>query len=1027
VKYIVKEDAQLYAEDAINSLLAIESPDWFAWLDKAAQFTFQCPAGAFSARKERIAHGRGGFYWRAYRKKQGKLCRVYLGKNEQVTMGRLHAVALELARRLEGGNGTRAAQPAQPLCVASRTSDEIQQTARADVTHQLLHTKFRRPPLQTGLVERDRLIERLNRGTRQRLVVLSAAAGAGKTTLLGEWACQSSARVAWVTLDAADNDPVRFWSYIVAALHDASLASAASLLEMLHALPSQSFQPVLNELLNSLDDEKHEVVIILDDYHLIDIQAIHDSLVYFLNHLPPHVHLVLSSRYALPFPVAQLRARNQLVELQFADLAFTHAEVGCFFAQTAQIALNSSDVETLAEQTEGWIAGLQLLALAWPARQDTTQLLSIKGSQHFLFQYLIEEVLEQQPERVRQFLLTTSVLERFTAELCDMLTGEESGAALLAYLAQKNLFLCALDSEGRWYRYHYLLAKALRSRLHQLQPEYCSELHGRASAWFERHDLLEEALEHAWASPDQTRAGDLLERLVEQMLRQHEFASITRWQKLLSAEALAERPWLQLSWARACMASGHLEQAAETLRVLERSGLEKVATDAVDTFRGRLAALRAHLHSLRGEAEQALNCAAQALALLAEDEQEQRVDMQATMGGAYLHAGKLIEAEQLFRHVVAARLQMQQPYHALDALYSLGQTRILSGQPLQANAAYMQGIQLASRSGFTRSAMAGYMHIGRGHLLYEWNDLTGAQEHLMTGLELTRRGENTLQALDATLALADVRQAQGRTQDAFTLLGQAQALARRTSDPFFLDFVAHYSVFLWLAAHEVEKATCCARDTGLSAYGEVDDIATLPSTFFLLLDLLLLVQLHLAQGRYSSANRLLAQLQAPLMNGPHKRRRIQWLILHALALDAEKHNPTAIAALAQALELAEPLGYIRTFVDMGTDLLPLLKTLYHLKPLTNYSRHYIQQLLTALGAQEIAAFYKENEARAELLGEREWMVLCCLEEGCSDREVARRLVLTENTVRTHTKHIYRKLDAHSRTQALARARERGLL
>jgi len=1029
MKYVVREDAHVYTELSLVPLLAVETPAWYVWVEEVTQFTFQSQYGAFSARKERVANGRGGSYWRAYRRKQGKLYRIYLGKNDQLTLARLNAVAQELAGRLDLGEVGHAlrvpektVRTAKPELAAVNKSRRIVSNRTAQ---HLLRTKLHIPVFQVHLVRRAHLVRRLNEGMKRRLILLSAAAGSGKTTLLSEWVCQASALVAWLALDKEDNDPVRFWSYITAALQQAPLQAVTSILEMLRSLPPSSLQPVLSELLNILDEEAQEVVIILDDYHVIEAQAIHDSLAFFLDHLPRHIHLVLASRYEPAFSVAQLRAKRQLFELHSADLSFTSAEAEIFFTQAEHLSLATADLETLVERTEGWIAGLQLAALSLHAQQDTTQFIStFKGSHRFILNYLVDDVLEHQPEYVRRFLFATSVLERFTASLCDALTGEQNGETLLTLLVQKNLFLAALDDEGHWYRYHHLLAEALSSRVRQMQPERFRTLHRLASVWYEQQDLLEEAVRHALAATDFTRAADLLERLVDTMLKQNEFASITRWQERLPADLLAERPWLRLAWVRVYISSGRLGQAEEALRGLERSGIEHTLADA---FRGKVAALNAHLSGTRGEAREALARASQALELLPEDDLEWRISVRSAMGGAYLHAGNLVEAEQALREVVTYHLQSHDPYRVLTTLHPLGQTQILLGRPDLANATYLQGIQIAAHYCLTRAAVMGHIHAGRGDLLYEWNDLEGAQEHLVTGIELARRGENSIQALDCTLTLADVRLAQGRTQDALALMQQAQELAHQTNDPFFLDFVMRRPVFLWLAAHDVEAAARCARATGLYSYGEVDDIASLPSTFFLLIELLILVRLYLAQDDLPRANRLLVQLRGPLMSGPNKRKRIQWFILHALALHAEQCVADATAELAQALELAEPPGYIRTFVDMGEAIYPLLKMLRSLKPLANYSQHYLQQLLTALGEQELEGTQVASRASDELLGERELAVLRCLAEGYSDKEIARRLVLAENTVKTHTKHIYSKLHVHSRTQALARARELGLL
>lgn len=1031
MKYVVQEDAHVYTEPSPVPLLMVDTPAWYAWIEEIGQFTFQSRYGTFSARKERLANGRGGSYWRAYRKKQGRLYRVYLGKSEQLTMARLTTVARELAHRLEQGK-TRNIDPARSpkensTGSASLAAHKTSGQASEQVTRQLLRTKLHIPAFQSHRVARTRLVRCLNEGLKYRLILLSAAAGSGKTTLLGEWADQASALVAWLALDKEDNDPVRFWSYVIAALQQASLNTVEYIQASLRSQAFSSLQPVLHDLLNTLDEEAREIVIILDDYHLIEAQAIHASLLFFLDHLPGHVHLMLASRYEPPFSVAQLRAKRQLFELHSADLSFTLPEAAAFFAQTEHLSLEIDDLQMLLERTEGWIAGMQLAALSLHSVENIHQFIStFTGSHRFILSYLINDVLEHQPEHVQHFLFSTSVLGRFTAPLCDALTGEQTGKALLAHLEQQNLFLFPLDNEGRWYRYHHLLAEALSSRLHEEQPERFYTFHRLASAWYAQQNLLEEAIRHALAATDFTCAADLLEQLVDTMLKQNEFAGVARWQELLPDVLIAGRPWLCLAWIRVYIASGRLDQAEESLRNLERSGLERINADASKAFHGRIAALYAHLYGTRGDAQASLVRAEQALELLPENEPEWRMSVRAAMGGAYLHAGKLAEAEQTLREVLTYHLQKDEPYSVLTTLHPLGMTQILLGRPDLANATYLQGMQIASRYNLTRSAVMGHIHAGRGNLLYEWNDLDSAQEHLVTGIELARRGENSIQALDCMLTLSDVRQAQGRFQEALALLQQALELARQTNDPFFLDFVTRRPVVLWLAAQDVEAAAGCARATGLYNYGEVDDISSLPPTFFLPIELLSLLHLYLAQGNLPGAKRLLVQLQAPLMSAPNKRRHIQWLIFHALTLYAEQHLMEAIAELARSLELAEPFGYIRTFIDTGQVISLLLKTLYHLKPLANYSHTYIRQLLVASGEQVLEDIHTGG-ASTVLLGERELVVLRYLAEGYSDREIARHLILAENTIKTHTKHIYSKLQVHSRTQALARARELGLL
>lgn len=1018
MEYIVQDDATVYQARTSAPILVVETRAWYAWLGETTAFTYKSQYGTFSARREPASNGRGGDYWRAYRKYRGKLYRVYLGKNEQLTIALLNAAAKELARRIEPG--------AEP-CEQSPSKGASEQHGNGDIgpgreVDGLLHTKCSIPTFHRSLIARPQLVQRLNQGMKHRLILLSALAGAGKTTLLSEWAHQSSALIAWIALDKEDNDSTRFWSYLIAALQRASLSSVGYLLETLRVLPLPPLQSVLSELLNILATRTEEIVIVLDDYHLIETRALHDSLVFFLEHLPPHIHLVIASRHEPPFSLARLRASRQLFELQSTDLSFSRAEAALFFAQAEQLSMTANDLARLVEQTEGWVAGLQLVALSLHEQQDMQRFLaSFTGNQRFILNYLLDEVFNQQPPQVQRFLLDTSILERFTVSLCNVLTGENDGQAMLEYLAHKNLFLFPLGDEGRWYRYHHLLTEALSSRLQQTQPERFLALQRLAAGWYEQQDMLEEAVKHALAATDFGYAANLLERLATLSIKQHEFVHMARWWELLPTDLLAKRPRLLLAFARIFIASGQMALAEECLQNLAESVDAQTEIHADETFRGRIAALYAHFHTVRGETQAALEYANRALDLLPGDDLEWRMDVRAGMGGAYLHSGNLVEAEQALNEVVTYNLQQKHIYSALRILHTLGQTQTLLGRLDLVNETYVRGAQIASQYGLTCSAVMGHIHAGHGALLHEWNDLEAALGHLMTGIELARRGRNSIQMLDCMLSLADVKVAQGQTQEALATLQQAERLAHEINDPFFIHFVTRRPTLLWLVAGDVETASRCARATGLYRYSEVEDITTLPATFFLLIELFMLAHLYVAQGDLVHANKLLMQLQQLLSSGPNKRRRIQWLILQALALHREGRIDEAIAALAQALELAEPAGYIRTFIDIGSALLPLLKILSNLTPLAIYSLQYVRQLLTALGEPV------RLEMRVEAFGKREFMVLRLLAEGYSDQQIAQHLVLSENTVKTHTKHIYSKLHVHSRTQAVARAREQGLL
>ncbi len=1022
--YILQEDGVVHDPQTALPMLVAETPAWYAWLAHESRFTFASQQGAFLARKERPANGRGDQYWRAYRKSRGKLYRVYVGKSEHVTVARLHAVAQELARRVEHGNcangtsrrraGAQSRQTDQPILSAAQQNIPVQ------ITSLLLHTKMQIPPFPQSLVARPRLIQLLNHGATKRLILISAAAGSGKTTVLSEWAHHSSSLVAWLTLDPDDNDHVRFWSYLITALKQATIDSVMPALQTLRSFAPPTHRDALIELLNGLNGEARDIVIILDDYHLIDTPAIHDSLCFFLEHLPAHVHLVLATRADPPIPLGQWRARDWLFELHATDLRFTLDEAATFFQQTEHLSLSEPDLTTVVERTEGWVAGLRLAALAAHGNQDVSHIVaSFHGNHHLIMNYLLDDILAHQPEAVRRFVLATSVLDRLTAPLCDWLTDEGNGQAMLAHLEHAHLFLTALDGDGAWYRYHHLFTEALRSRLRQEQPARFRTLHRQASVWYERQALRHEAVQHALVAEDFERAADLMDSLVDGMVQQNEFAGLQNWLDLLPAPVLAQRPRLFLACIQVCIAGGQLARAEHYIQDLEHWGCQEHESSAA--LRGKLAALQAQLLSVRGQAQEALVVAHQAQALLPENDQVWRLHVASTMGGAYLHAGQYREAEQVFRDVFTSCLRQQDIHRAIATLHPLGQAQLLSGRLDLVNVTYLQGLHLASQHGLSQSAVAGHLHAGRGNLLYEWNDLAGAEEHLLAGIELAQRGDHRIQTLECTLTLADVRQAQGKMPEALALLQQAHDLAEQTGDLFYVDFVRRRPVTLWLAHHDVEAASRCASASGLYQFGEARDVTELPSTFFLLIELLTLAQLYIAQRDLPRAERLLSQIEVLLAGGQHTRRRIQWRVLQALALHAERRFAEAEAALACALELAEPMRYIRTFVDLGDALIPLCTTLLRSRPLARYSHGYLRQLLATLGAP---ARTNETPAR-DLLTGRELTVLRCLVEGNSDREIARCLVMTENTVKTHTRRIYRKLDVHSRTQAVAFARQHG--
>src|SRR5258706_9032813 len=514
----VHGETLVYRQEGQEQVLTVDTAAWFAWLETASTFSFVSEEGLFTARREQAGHKRGGWYWKAYRKQHGKLSSRYLRKSETITLARLQTVAQALADALVETAPDTDADAAVPSAQAAAP------WMRSDSLTPLLATKLHRPLPRAQLVRRPQLAERLTQGVMGPLTLVSAPAGFGKTTLLAQWLAESGMPVAWLSLEPGDNELVRFLSYLIAALQtlDPHLGAVAlTLLQMPQPAAAETVLTLLTNDVGSHGRDGGDFVLVLDDYHVIDAKAVDHALTFLLEHLPPHMHLVIATREDPPLPLARLRVGGQLTEVRVTDLRFTPSEAAGFLNQGMGLTLSVEDIAALESRTEGWIAGLQLAAISLQGQQDTTSFItSFTGSHHFVMDYLVEEVLGQQSERVQTFLLRTSILDRLCGPLCDAVLMDPSGSGreTLEYIERANLFLVPLDNERRWYRYHHLFADLLRQRLQQStasspgdERDGVAELHRRASQWYEDNSLAIEAFHHAVAANDVERAERLIE------------------------------------------------------------------------------------------------------------------------------------------------------------------------------------------------------------------------------------------------------------------------------------------------------------------------------------------------------------------------------------------------------------------------------------------------------------------------------------------------------------------------------------
>jgi LuxR family maltose regulon positive regulatory protein len=1023
----------LYQHNGQDHQLTIGTAAWYSWLSTATTFAFTSAYGTFTARKERPSNQRGGWYWKAYRKQQRKLHRAYLGKSEDLTLDRLNAVAQALA---------------SPSSMPERRDTGKEMAAQGTTSvwpDPLLVTKLRMPRPPPHLVPRSHLTEQLQRAMERPLTLIAAPAGFGKTTLLSAWLAQAPLPVAWVSLDGGDDDPTRFWAYTLTALDRIFPGCGAAALALLQTLQSPPLQTMLTALINQLTALSQALVLVWDDYHLINAPAIHTSVTFLVDHLPPCLHLVLATRADPPLPLARLRARGHLTELRASDLRFTPQEAAAFFTQVMGLTLSAEEISTLSTRTEGWIAGLQLVALSLQGRTDIPGFIqAFKGSHRHVVDYLVQEVLVRQPDHLQTFLLETAVLERMTGSLCEAVTGTPEGEEMLERLEQANLFLVPLDDERQWYRYHHLFADVLRQRLQHRWSELVPELHRRASAWYERQGLMYDAVGHAVAAADFERTALLLEHIGETMLKRGEGVLLLHWLEALPNELLRSRVQLRLFQAWLLYLTGRLDEVEPHLQEIERTLDESheslpgaaqgsSAEPPVDQSRsstaisGEVATLRAAMAATRGDVVRMIDQAHLALGRLPEHNVALRGLVTWSLGVALWLSDQVVAASQAFAEARALSQRADNINAVMMVSSDLAYMQVLQGQLHQAAHTYEQALQLATeRFGWIPSM--GQVHVGMGELLREWNDLEAATRHLMQGIELDEQIGNVGKLLRGYLALGRVKQALGEREATFDMMQQAEQLAQKYRHlPQFVALAATSRARIALEQGNIEAAERWAQEDGPGVNEELSHLRE-P-------EYLTLVRVQLATGRTDEAMKLLKRLQQAAETGGRRGSVIELLMLQALALQAQGNAAKAMITLTRALSLAEPEGYMRLFLDEGPRMAALLSTLLQaqqkgqLAASPPVSPNYLHRLRAAFGPPAVDRPPAEPSGGplADPLSEREMAVLRLLVAGQSNQAIAEELVVTVGTVKAHLHHIYGKLNACSRIQAVARARELQLL
>ncbi len=913
----------------------------------------------------------------------------------------------------------------------------------------LSSAKLHTPLLRQNVVARIRLIGKLDLGLHRttRLILVSAPAGFGKTTLLVEWLHSASGpsvvdskfgfKSAWVSLDEADNDPVRFWTYVILALqsiHDEFGEATLASLRSPQPLPVETVPALLIEEMSGLPHGKIPIVVVLEDYHVINNPQIHTTLAFLLEHLPSPQTLCVAmcTRSDPPIPLARLRAHEELIEIRADDLRFSSDEATLFLRQCEELEPAPEEVAILLDKTEGWIAGLQMAALSVQGRTDTLRFIqAFSGTDRFVLDYLVEQVLERQPESVQEFLLETSVLEQLSGPLCDAVTGQSGSQALLEGLERANLFLVPLDDKRQWYRYHHLFRDLLYARLKQRRGDALRTLHTRAAEWYEQNELTSEAIHHSEAAGDFDTAAQLIEHNAPSAVLRGEIATVIAWIGTLPAELVRYRPWLSIYHAWALAFAGQTERVESMLRAAElearRRRGESQGSSETESMLGQIASLRAYTALLGGNVSMASEQASLAHKRLPACDLMTRGTITFVLADTYQIVGDLPRACETLSEVIQIARSMDNLYLTINGMLELAYLRKVRGQLHQAQALYQEVLEMESELGGPHFPLLGSAKVGMGDLWREWNDLPSATQWINEGVEYNRRRGSPNFLAQSYLALGRVLQAQGDLESAFDALDKAEQLIQKYRVSLRAVSAAKaLRIRLFLARADLASALGWIRENPDG--GQEDELSYVQEPYTIAR-----ARVLLAQAKPDQAMHLLTRVGEAAQAGGRMGTLIEILALQALAWRAQNDLPRALAVLERAVMLAQSEGYVRLFVDEGSPMTDLLQRLES-GCKSGDSRpgvkilEYISRLLNAFGsAENVRSTTIRAEPFVEPLSDRELQVLRLLAEGLSNRVIAEKLTIAIGTVKAHVHSIYGKLGAENRVQAIASARELGLL
>ena len=891
----------------------------------------------------------------------------------------------------------------------------------------LLSTKLNVPPVRPSHVQRLELIQKLDKLPENKLALIVASAGYGKTALVREWIAQTSMRVVWFSIDTGDNDPARFWDYVIGAIQTAYPNTGEQTLTLLHEPQSLPIETILSTLINELSALPDSLTLVLDDYHVIESTSIHDGLAFLVEHMPSQIRLIMTTRTDPPLPLARMRVRGQLLELRSTDLRFSPSQTASFFTDVMGLTLTTDEVAVLDQRVEGWIAGLQLAGLALQGKHDTTEFITtFAGDHRYVLDYLGDEILDRQPEAMQQFLLQTSILERLNADLCDTVIGAVESRSVLEHLERNHFFVVALDDKRQWYRYHRLFADFLQHRLGLKYPNRVNELHQQASHWFERNGLQSEAISHALAAQDYERAAELVQGIAELLIwRRAEHNTLLGWLTALPDSVLEMYPRLYLYHAWVLYLINQMSAAAQRIRDAE-SALNHFVGSLDPLIAGMLAAVNSTLTGVHQQFQETLILSRQALELLPEEAVSWRCMAAINLGVTCASIGDVHEAVDVLSYAMDLSQEIGSAFAMLSAFWHLSslQTAQLSLHAAEntcqrlENAVHMPGLQ--------RFPTNGYVALLLGEIQLERNDLGAAERYLLESAEQMNPESFPLALLRAYVALWRLKTIQSDPDGAQYYWRLAEQLERMSKLQGRATVISIARACRWLAQGDLEAVEGWAAEHHLG----VDD----EFSYHLEPHYLMLARLYIARG--NSVDKALYLLGRLVQHAEVSRRNgslIRALILQAIAFHAGNDNRQATESLARALSLAGQEQPLRVFADEGQPIDLLLEKVLDRQRkgqlAVPVSSEFAAQLLAAMGRRSLSPKppHRTVGHLADTLSQRELEVLRLLADGMDSTEIAERLIIAVDTARKHIKNIYSKLDVHSRWEAIKHAEAYNLL